>query len=258
MKDITEIFTDYYNYIYNFALRLSCHPEDALDLTQETFFKAWRKLDSLKEEEALAGWLRTICYHEFLMKIRKGQETVLLPSDDWEALEQDGALLTFVRPLPEEEVVVADQVKELQNGCFLAMVRKLSLNQRIVFSLVDMFGMEIGDAAALLSVTKQAAKGLLYRARMNLDSFFAGHCELLDEKNPCSCQAWMRFSGDRAALQKKVKELKESLDYQEKGYRYDEKTRRKLYSLYRNMPQKRPPAQWFSKVLEILEKNISK
>lgn len=55
--DIQSIYRDYYRFIYNYALKLTCHPEDALDLTQDTFLTAMEKLNTLKKEEALAGWL---------------------------------------------------------------------------------------------------------------------------------------------------------------------------------------------------------
>ena len=45
--DIISVYNDYYKYIYNYALRLSCHPEDALDITQETFLTALKKIDTL-------------------------------------------------------------------------------------------------------------------------------------------------------------------------------------------------------------------
>lgn len=250
--DITQIYENYYVYIYNYALKLTCHPEDALDITQETFIKAWRKLDTLKDEKALAKWLRTICYHEFLMKIRDTKPFIALEGEELLKLESDGELLASGYPLPEEEVIVAEEVKNLQNGCFLAMVRRLTLNQRIVFSLVDMFGLDVSYVADLLSVSNKAAKGLLYRARMNLDSFFANHCNLLDEKNPCSCEAWLKFSKNRSDMQKRAKQLINHLDYKENGYQYKEKVRQKIAYLYRNMPQKKPSNEWYETVLKII------
>lgn len=62
MKDIESIFKDYNKYIYNYALKLTCHPDDALDITQETFIKAWRNIDKLKDENSLAKWRRTIYF----------------------------------------------------------------------------------------------------------------------------------------------------------------------------------------------------
>ncbi len=248
--DITEIFKNYYTYIYNYALKLACHPDDAMDLTQETFIKAWEKIDTLENEYALAKWLRTICFHQFLMKMRK-EKDLLITDEDWDKLEQEGNLWMDITPLPEDEVIVAEEIQSLQNGCFLAMVRKLSLNQRILFSLIDMFGLEIGYVADVLNISKGAAKGLLHRARMNIDSFFADHCNLIYEKNPCSCQAWIAFSAKRTNLQERAKELSGRLDFEEKNYIYREEVRRKVLFFYSHMPQQKPSDSWYEAVLKI-------
>ncbi len=52
------------------------------------------------------------------------------------------------------------------------MVRYLTLHQRIAFSLIDMFGLSLDEVSSLIGISKSATKGLLYRAHMNLDSFF--------------------------------------------------------------------------------------
>lgn len=254
--DILEIYTSHYQYIYNYALRLSCHPEDACDITQDTFLIALKKLDTLKHDEAIKGWLRTICFNQFIDQKRKNK--YLVEVDDWEQLENEGRLLKSVEAQPEVEVIVSEEIRDLQNGCFLAMVRKLTLNQRITFSLVDMYGMKIEDVSNLLQISHSAAKGLLYRARMNIDSFFADHCDLIHEKNPCSCKAWIEFSSQRSDLQNSTKKLIEKLDFSEKGYIFNSTVREKVYYLYRNMPDKKPSDQWYKKIFNILENNLEK
>ncbi|MFT3985490.1 MAG: RNA polymerase sigma factor [Lachnospiraceae bacterium] len=249
---ILDVYQNYNNYIYNYALKLTCHPEDALDLTQDTFLRAMEKLDTLKSEQALASWLRTICFHEFVNKTKINSKKYLVEVEDWELLEQEGLLLAAVTMQPEDEVIVAEEIRELQDGCFLAMVRKLTLNQRITFSLVDMYGLPIEYVAKLLDISIGAAKGLLYRARMNIDSFFGDHCSIIYEKNPCSCRAWVEFSTNRVALQRQSHKLLEKLDYKQKGYVYNEQVRKKVQYLYHHMPEKKPSREWYQRVLTSL------
>ncbi len=250
--NICDVYTNYYKYIYNYALKLTCHPEDALDVTQDTFLKAMEKLDTLEEEQALASWLRTICFHEFVNRARKDTKKYLVEPNDWEQLEKEGYLLREVLLQPEDEVIVEEEVRSLQNGCFLAMVRRLTLHQRIVFSLVDMYGLSIEYVAGILDITKGAAKGLLYRARMNIDSFFADHCSIIYEKNPCACKAWIEFSLKRSNLQANAKRLIDRLDFEQKSYRYDEDVRKRVMYLYCHMPEQKPPEEWYRGVLTML------
>ncbi len=251
--EIEQLIREYGTSIYNYALRLSCHPKDAEDLVQETFFHAWRSLSELKEEKAVKQWLNKICYRQFLMRIRKAgryQEELV---EEFELLEQEGVALKEVFPAPEDELLVEEEIRELQNGCFLAMVRKLTLNQRIVFSLVDMYGMSTENAADLLGTSVSAAKGLLHRARLNIDSFYSGHCNLLSVQNPCSCKAWIEFAQNREKLQSQTKELLEALDYREKNYKFSPEVRRKIAYLYANIPEKKPEEGWYQRVIDTLK-----
>lgn len=251
--DINQIIEKYGTYIYNYAWKLTCHPVQAEDLAQETFIQAWKKLEQLKEENAVKKWLRTICYHQFLMNCRK-QDMDLDYVGELDVLEYEGNIMASWPPAPEEEVFVKEEIRDMQNGCFYAMVRRLTLPQRMAFSLVDMFGLSMEEAAEMLDVTVGALKGLLYRARMNLDSFFSDHCNLLDAKNPCSCEAWVAFREHQDKNKKQMRKLIQSIDYKEKGYLFDGEVRRRIAYLYKNMPEKQPDDAWFQKVIEAIQK----
>ena len=248
MKTFDEIVKEYYKGIYNYAYKLACNPDLAQDLTQQTFLNAFENYEKLENEQAVSKWLRTICYRNFLTFLRDSGVKEETPTE-MEELEKEGAVLVNDYPLPEEEVVVADEVKTIQNGCFVAMVRKLSLKQRIAFSLVDMFGMNQADAAELLELSPNALKALLYRARMNLDSFFDGHCNLIDAQNPCSCKAWINFRTSHENNKTKMKEAIDLLDYKQKGYRFNPEIRSKISYLYSNIPEQKPEEGWFEQVI---------
>ena len=250
---IEQLIEDYGAYIYNYAYKLSCHPADAEDITQETFIQAWKNLSGLQSEYAVKKWLMKICYRQFLMKIRQTGRRKEELIEEYELLEQEGTLLVESFSNPETEVLVEEEIRELQNGCFYAMVRKLTLNQRIVFSLVDMYGMKVEEVAQIIDTSVLATKGLLHRARMNIDSFFADHCNLIHMNNPCSCKAWIEFSKQRDGLQKQTKILIEALDYKEKNYSFNPEVRNKVNYLYSNMPDKKPGTDWYQKVLQILK-----
>ena len=254
--NIDSIFEQYNTYVYNFALKLSCHPTLAEDLTQETFIKAWENLSSLNEPHAIKAWLRKICLNEFLMYNRKSKLSTMLSVDDISSLEQDGKMFnTTTPPTPEEEVIVAENIKALQNGCFLAMVRRLTLHQRLAFSLVDMFGLSLKETAEIINVSEKATKGLLYRARMNLDAFFHNHCNLLDVNNPCSCMAWIEFSKTREAHQKDARKMKlvDHLDYTETNYILNPKVRAQIHYLYAHMPEQKPNEAWYQEIIALLQ-----
>lgn len=258
MMQFEIISEEYYKYIYNFAMKLSCHPQSAEDITQETFLQAYKNLHQLKDEKAIKKWLRTICYNCFLMEYRKNKKQELDYVEDINVLELEGKIISSGNPEPEEEVLVGEEIKELQNGCFYAMVRKLTLQQRIVFSLIDMFGLPLAETADMVQLSENATKGLLYRARKNLDAFFSEHCDLIKLDNPCSCRAWIEFRQSQEANLKKTKELLQSIHNMGENYTFDEKVRNKIYYLYKHMPDMQPDQQWFQTIYASLksESNI--
>ena len=243
--DIEQIIGEHGTYIYNFALKLSANPKDAEDLAQETFIKAWKHLEDLKNPNAMKKWLRIICLNEFRMKLKRENRLKVDYKENLEELEKDGAYLVTPTPSVIDEIIVSEEVAKLRDGCFLAMTRKLTINQRLAFSLVDLFGLSMEEAAELLGVTPKAVKGLLYRARMSLEAFFQKHCSILDVENPCQCTAWMEFMSSRQKLQERLKNTLAVLDYRNSNYIYDPKTREKRLYYYSNMPQQRPDEQWF-------------
>ena len=244
---MNEIVETYSTYIYTIAYKLTGKMEQAEDIAQETFIKAWKHLDELKDQTALKQWLRTICVNEFRMSLRKDIRQKITYVDNIEELEKDGEFL--VNPTEDviEEVQASEDVISMRNGCFLAMSRKLSVNQRIVFSLIDMFGLSIQEVADILEITPKAVKGLLYRARMNIDSFFQSHCYFLNTENPCRCKAWAEFFQNRSELQSFMQD--KILDYTEKGYEFDLEVRKKLSLYYQQIPDQMPRKEWYQRVI---------
>lgn len=242
-----EIVEKYNTYIFNIAYKLTGKTEQAEDIAQETFIKAWKHLDELKDQAALKQWLRTICINEFRMSLRKDARQKTTYVDNIEELEKEGELLVNPSENLIEEVQASEDVISMRNGCFLAMSRKLSVNQRIAFSLIDMFGLSIQQAADILGITPKAVKGLLYRARMNLDSFFQNHCYFLNTENPCRCKAWVEFFQTRDELQSFMQD--KILDYTEKGYEFDLEVRKKIALYYHQIPDQMPRREWYQMVI---------
>lgn len=249
---IEKIIEEYGTYIFNIAYKLSGKTEQAEDIAQETFIKAWKHLNELKDHAALKYWLHTICINEFRMTLRKDSRQKITYTDNLEALEKDGELLVNPPESVMEEVQAREDVITMRNGCFLAMARKLSVNQRIVFSLIDMFALSIQEVADILGITPKAVKGLLYRARMNLDCFFQNHCYFLNTENPCRCEAWAEFFQTRNELQSYMQD--KILDYTEKEYNFDAEVRKKLAFYYRQIPDQAPTKEWYQSVISIFEK----
>ena len=82
---LTEIFNQYHNKIYYFALNHVKSPQDAEDIVQNTFIQVFKSIDSLKDPNALQSWIYTIAHRKCLELYRKDSK---LPKADIEDISQ--------------------------------------------------------------------------------------------------------------------------------------------------------------------------
>ena len=245
--------------LYHISFKLTQNITDAEELAQATLVKAWEKRHQLKDEKSRKAWLRKICTNLFLMEKRKEKGYKPLSLDALVDLDKEGASLQMKAndPLPEEELVIKESIREMRDGCFLAMTRKLTLNQRVVFSLVEMFGMSLKDVAEILNISESASKALLYRARLHLDQFFSNKCQWINETNPCQCEAYLSFQTEKETRKKEVRKRIQSFRFPEEPDRviYNDEVRQKVKRIYEEMPSRTPNQQWFHQMIEIFKKN---
>lgn len=139
--------------LYRYALWLCNDPAQANDLVQETFMRAWRALDSLKEQKAAKGWLITILRREHAR--------------------------TFERKVPPlvdvDDVVIADDSGQSpESRAEVNMLRqeiaKLPAKYREPLLLQVIGGYSCDEIAQQLGVTKSAVMTQLFRAREKLKS----------------------------------------------------------------------------------------
>jgi RNA polymerase sigma-70 factor (TIGR02960 family) len=164
---------------YRRELHLHCYRmlasfEDAQDLTQEVFLRAWSRRASFEGRSSLRAWLYRIATNACLDFLDRRPERVPIP-----ASSQDGpAEVAYLQPYPDRlldeipaggdepgDVVVARETVEL---AFLVAVQHLPPRQRAVLILRDVLGWPANDTAATLEMTVASANSALQRARATM------------------------------------------------------------------------------------------
>ncbi|MFB4289574.1 RNA polymerase subunit sigma-70 [Nonomuraea sp. ATR24] len=164
--------------------RMLANYEDAQDLTQETFLRAWRKRESFKGDAALRTWLYRIATNACLDFLDSRNARVPVPS---ELPDPDSEVLCLQpypdRMLPEDpqEAVVARETIEL---AFIVAVQHLPPRQRAVFILRDVLGRPASEAAGALGVTVASVTSALQRARVTMRERLPGR--RLDWRSPAT------------------------------------------------------------------------
>lgn len=160
--------------LYGAALRLTRDPDDAEDIVAETIGTAWRRLDQLRDEQRLEGWLFRILNNTFVgawrrRSCRQARET---PLDD-DAGDRDNGGFSLYRQLhqpfllwwstPEEAFINNLLQEDIQ-----AAIDSLPDEYRIVTVLVEIEGYAYGEVAELLDVPLGTVRSRLSRARSRL------------------------------------------------------------------------------------------
>lgn len=146
------------------ALRLTRNREDAEDLVQETYLKAFRHWQGFQPGTNLKAWLFKILKNTFINLYRR-QKTVP-PQTDFAELEENFEAQILVEPekSPEDELV--DQAWDEE---VLAAVKKLPHNYKVVVLLSDIEGYSYKEIAEILAIPLGTVMSRLYRGRRALE-----------------------------------------------------------------------------------------
>jgi RNA polymerase sigma-70 factor, ECF subfamily len=80
-SQVEQLVAAFYEPLYRYAFRLSGSPQDAEDLTQETFCLAQNKLQQLRDETRAKAWLFSILRNAYLHRIRAAKQENRVPFD---------------------------------------------------------------------------------------------------------------------------------------------------------------------------------
>jgi RNA polymerase sigma-70 factor (ECF subfamily) len=148
--------------VYKVAFRITGRAEDAEDVVQETFLKAYRQLDRFEERASFGTWLHRIAWNcsVDLLRSRPKREQ----SEEADTLEQLGSTSQATAtsgggPTPERlmaSVEVGDRVKEAMG--------KLSALERAAFVMRHYEGRTIDEISRALEIRENAAKHSIFRA----------------------------------------------------------------------------------------------
>ena len=150
--------------LYSLLLRILNDEQDAEDILQETYIKAFGALPSFEGRSSLKTWLFRIATNEALMLIRKRKPQVAITEldDDSDDLEPPKEIVDWCC-LPESELMTGETRRRLDKA-----VKNLPLNLRTVFLLRDVQGLTGEETAAVMGISVDNVKTRLLRARFKL------------------------------------------------------------------------------------------
>ena len=170
--------------IYNLALKMVGNPDDAFDISQDAFLRAYNSLSSFHGDSKLSVWLyrltSNICIDFLRKKKRRNEVQLSILEDDDEDRPLD---IPDDRFSPDVELDRAEQRKAIHEG-----LAQLPENDRKILTLREISGLSYEEIAQALDLELGTVKSKLFRARKKLCNF------LLDSGN---------FSSDSASKGRK-------------------------------------------------------
>ncbi|MBI3561837.1 MAG: RNA polymerase sigma factor [Gammaproteobacteria bacterium] len=184
--DLEELVVRHQTWIYNLALRMVHHPEDAKDATQEVLIKLFTRLSTFDGRSSLRTWLYRIVVNHLLNMKRSRAESRGITFEEYGRALDD----TLDAELPDPHAVPVDAsllVAEARIGCTSGMLLCLDREQRLIFILGGIFGVSDVVGAELLELSRDNFRQKLSRARRDLQNFMQDKCGLVNTANPCRC-----------------------------------------------------------------------
>jgi RNA polymerase sigma factor (sigma-70 family) len=173
-------------FIYNIAIRMLGHPQDAEDAAQEILIRAVTRLSAFEGRSSVRTWLYRIAVNH-LLNTKRGRSE---PAASGFACYAHALDATPDLDLPDPGSVPADLrllVEEARIGCTSGMLLCLDRGQRLVYILGEILGVSDTIAAEILETTADNFRQRLSRARRDLHSFMNDKCGLVNRANPCRC-----------------------------------------------------------------------
>jgi RNA polymerase sigma-70 factor (ECF subfamily) len=165
-----QIMQQYEKKVYSLCFRMAGNHDDAADLAQEAFLKAFRALPSFKGESAFATWLYRIVTNTCLDEKRRVSKRPFLVSLDKKLETEDGELALTLpgdSPDPLKFTLDGELQREIQ-----ALLGKLPSDQRIVVVMRDIDGYSYEEMADTLQLSMGTLKSRLNRARSKLRELY--------------------------------------------------------------------------------------
>ena len=168
--DAFSVLVDRYSrLIYNVALRSVSSPEDAADISQETFLKAWRSIGSFRGECALSTWLCRIainCCRDHARSAKRHRVLSLTVQEEDEESKVLDIPDTDVTAMPEEELTRQTEIAAVRQA-----IDALPEDQKMIITMRDITGLSYAEIAETLGLEMGTVKSRINRARGAVKKF---------------------------------------------------------------------------------------
>lgn len=174
-EEFEQLVLNYQRRIYNVALRLTSDKDEAADLTQETFVRAFRAWGDFRRQSQVYTWLYRILINlnkdRVAREAKKREREISFEStEDWDRKSHHPS--SFQDRSPSELVEGADFQKDLANA-----IHELPPGYKECIILRELEGLSYDEIAHVMGITTEAVRSRLARARQQLRQQLISHIQ---------------------------------------------------------------------------------
>lgn len=159
-------YNKYFRKIYNLAYRCTRNPEDATDITQESFIKAYNSLNSFRRESKFYTWIYKIALnvinHYFLQRKKLNaipwERIDLVPNS--EDSEENNSDDSYFQANLNKDTINYEDYEEIS-----ALLKTTSIEIKFAFELREVMGCSYEEIAKIMNCPLGTVRSRLYRAR---------------------------------------------------------------------------------------------
>ena len=157
--DIEKLYREYFTPVYRYTLSLVHDPDMAEEITQETFFRALKKINDYRGEASLKVWLCQIARNLSFDSLKRQSKTTALTKHDDES--DDYELPAGSESDPEEQLLRKQTAMKIHR-----ILHDLKEPYKEVFQLRTFGDLSFADIGELFGKSESWARVTYYRSRM--------------------------------------------------------------------------------------------
>lgn len=253
--DFGNVYRELYGKLFSVAYRITGSKENAEDVIQESFVKAYHAYRGFRGESQISTWLYKIVVNCSYHHIKKQARLPVYGISARLNISPDEVFERIKSYESVEDVVLTNDMRETCLQLFLECIPK---KQKIAFVLKVLLDLSIQEVASIMGISISAVKTNVYRARLSMKENMEDRCSYINPDNPCNCKNWVAYAikNNRTDQVRNVK-LQKTIDY-EKIYNTEMDFLTKVVMLYGNCPEYQPYEEFVQRIKEMISSSSLK
>ncbi|MTI31391.1 RNA polymerase sigma factor [Xanthovirga aplysinae] len=179
-------FIKFQGELKSFIYRIVTHREEAEDIAQDTYLKAFKNLNSFQEKSSFKTWVFSIALNLLRDNVRARQRW----GKDWQDLARKLHLENDHLLQKQLEVSQVSEhgrfvIREHINFCFSCINKTLLLTQQLCLLLKEVYNFKVKEIILITGLTKGKVKHAIADARKEMSRIFEKRCALINKKGIC-------------------------------------------------------------------------